>query len=110
MEQVTLRLPLRLKAELEREAAERGVTRSEHVRDVLWSRGEADDLRAQVKQLRDRVEQREERIDDLEEQLRRRSEVEEKVDTLAKRVDQDGDPDAPFFVRWYRWYQNRREE
>jgi small-conductance mechanosensitive channel len=97
MEQVTLRLPVRLKAELEREAGERGVSRSEHVRDVLEKREE-------VAELRDRLERRERRIDDLEEQLRRRSQMEEKVDTLAKRVDDDS---APFFVQWYRWYRRR---
>jgi metal-responsive CopG/Arc/MetJ family transcriptional regulator len=97
MEQVTLRLPTRLKAELEREADERGVSRSEHIRDVLGRREE-------VRELRDRLDRRERRIDDLEEQLRRRSQVEEKVDTLAKRVEDD---DAPFFVRWWRWYRER---
>lgn len=100
MEQVTVRVPLRQKAELEREAAERGVTRSEHIRDVL-------DRREEVDRLRERLERREARIDDLEEQLRRRSEVEEKIDALAKRSE---DPDPPFFVQWVRWYRDRREE
>jgi len=56
MEQITLRIPLRLKAELEREAAERGVSRSEHMRNVLGQRADVDELR-------DRLEQREARID-----------------------------------------------
>ena len=73
------------------------MSRSEHVRNVLEKREE-------VSELRDRLDLREQRIDDLEEQLRRRSQVEEKIDTLAKRAEDD---DAPFFVRWYRWYQNR---
>ena len=97
MEQITLRLPTRQLAELEREADERGVSRSEHVRDVLESR-------ADVTELRERLDRRERRIDDLEEQLRRRSDVEEKIDTLAQR--QEGS-DAPFFVKWYRWYRDR---
>lgn len=97
MEQITLRLPARTLAGLEREAAERGVSRSEHVRDVLESR-------AEVRGLRERLERREARIDDLEEQLRRRSEVEEKIDTLATRQEET---DAPFFVRWVRWYRSR---
>lgn len=84
-------------AELEREAEERGVSRSEHIRDTLERRGE-------VARLRSRLEQREERIDKLEEQLSRRSQVEEKIDTLAKRTEE---PDAPFFVRWYRWWRLR---
>lgn len=95
MEQTTLRLPARLLAELEREACEKGVSRSEHIRDAL-------EQRERVEKLRERLERREERIDDLEEQLRRRSEVEEKIDTLATQSDE---PDAPFFVRWYEWYR-----
>lgn len=101
MEQVTVRVPLRLKAELEREAAERGVTRSEHIRDVLDRRGEVD-------RLRERLERREARIDDLEEQLARRSDVEEQIDVLAKRVEErEAAADAPFFVRWRRWWRRR---
>jgi TolA-binding protein len=38
MEQITLRIPVRTLAELEREAAEHDRTRSEHIRDVLASR------------------------------------------------------------------------
>jgi hypothetical protein len=86
-----------LKAELEREAAERGVSRSEYIRDVF-------DDRHRAGRLEERLEVRESRIDELEEQLARRSQVEEKVDTLAKRTESS---DAPFFVRWYRWYRDR---
>jgi metal-responsive CopG/Arc/MetJ family transcriptional regulator len=98
VKQITLRLPVRLLAELEREAEDRGVSRSEHVRDTLAER-------ADVEELRERLERREKRIDELEDQLRRRSDVKEKIDTLAERSEQ---PDAPFFVRWVRWYKNRR--
>lgn len=101
MEQITLRIPLRLKAELEREAAEHGVSRSEHMRNVL-------EQRADVDELRDRLEQREARIDSLEEQLRKRSHVEEKVDELALELKETrGSADAPFFVRWARWWRER---
>jgi hypothetical protein len=57
-----------------------------------------------VSELRDRLDTREERVSELETQLARRSEIEEKVDTLAKR-EQEGK--APFFIKWYRWWENR---
>lgn len=42
----------------------------------------------EIAALRDRLDSREERIDDLEEQLARRSQIEEKVDVLAERVEE----------------------
>jgi hypothetical protein len=45
---------------------------------------------------------REERIEELEEQLARRSQIEDKVDTLAK---QQEDDNAPFFIKWYNWFR-----
>lgn len=86
-----------MKAELEREADERGVSRSEYIRSILADRHEADRLQT-------RLDTREERIDELERQLARRSDVEEKIDTLAKR---EGEPDPPFFIRWMNWWQSR---
>jgi Arc/MetJ-type ribon-helix-helix transcriptional regulator len=83
-------------------------SRSEAVRQILDGyeelHTECEELRTECERLRTRVEAREDRVDDLEEQLARRSQVEEKVDTLAKRVEDD---DAPFFVKWYRWYSSR---
>lgn len=65
----------------------RDVSRSKVVRDLLKS-GIEDNNRQGY-------------IENLEEQLRRRSDVEDKVDSLAKYESE------PFFVRWYKWYQNR---
>lgn len=79
MEQITLRLDDDLKDELETEADERGVSRSEHIRNVL-------ETRADTERLRDRLETREERIDELEEQLARRSQLEQKVENLPEKV------------------------
>lgn len=72
MEQITLRLPEELKKELEEEADEHGVSRSEHIRDVLESREDTERLRA--------------RIETLEEQLRERSRVEEKIEDLPDKI------------------------
>jgi predicted HicB family RNase H-like nuclease len=104
MQNVTVRLPEELTDELDAEADEQGVSRSEYIRETLQNRHEADELREEVSDLRDRLDAREERVSELETQLARRSEIKEKVDTLAKR-EQEGD--APFFVKWYRWWQSR---
>jgi len=79
MEQITLRLGEDLKEELEAEAEERGVSRSEHIRDVLASRRGTDELR-------ERLEAREARIDELERQLTERSRVEEKIEELPDKI------------------------
>ena len=65
----------------------RDVSRSKVVRDLL-SRGIEDN-------------NKQEYIDNLEEQLRRRSDIEEKVDSLAKYEAE------PWPIRWYRWYKSR---
>ena len=100
MQQITVRLPDDLLDELETEAEDAGVSRSEHVRDVLGTRENTDDLR-------ERLEAKEARIQELEQQLARRSEVEEKVDVLAKRVDDANGPTPPWPVRWWRWVRGR---
>jgi hypothetical protein len=46
------------------------------------------------------LEARKDRIEDLEEQLARRSDIEEKIDDLAKR---DQEPNPPWPVRWWQW-------
>lgn len=77
--QVAVRLPIREKAELEREAAERGVSRSEYIRSTLRERHRAAELEA-------RLETREQRIDELEAQLSRRAEIEEKIEQLPAKI------------------------
>jgi uncharacterized coiled-coil protein SlyX len=56
--------------------------------------------------LEERLQVREARIDELEQQLTRRSQVEEKVDVLAKRVEDQEEPDPPWPVRWWRWFRS----
>jgi len=104
MQTVTVRLPEELTDELDAEAGEQDVSRSEHIRERLQDHHEADELCEEMSELRDRLDAREERVSELETQLARRSEIEEKVDTLTKR-EQEGK--APFFIKWYRWRKNR---
>lgn len=79
MEQITLRLPNDLLQELNDDAAEHGVSRSEHIRNVLRTHENTDALR-------ERLEAREARIDQLEQQLRERSRVEEKIEDLPDKI------------------------
>jgi predicted HicB family RNase H-like nuclease len=104
MQNVTVRLPEKLVEELDAESDEQDVSRSEYIGETLQNRHETDDLREEVLDLRDRLDAREERVSELETQLARRSEIEEKVDTLARR---EREGNAPFFVKWYRWWSNR---
>jgi len=59
MEQITVRIPADELEELEAEADEHGVSRSEHIRDTLESRHEHDadtaEHEAEVERLRDEV-------------------------------------------------------
>lgn len=77
--QVAVRIPLRQKAELEREAREKGVSRSEYMRTIL-------DDRHRVSELEERVVQKQNRIDELETQLGERSRVEEKIEELPDKI------------------------
>ena len=77
--QVAVRIPLRQKAELEAEAVERGVSRSEYVRGIL-------DDRHRIVELEERVERKQARIDELEAQLTERSRVEEKIEELPDKI------------------------
>jgi len=101
--QTTIRLDDKLIEEIDEEAEERDVSRSEYVRQILRERHESDELRVENDALRERLESREDRISDLEDQLAKRSQIEEKVDTLAKQQDE---PEAPFFIKWYRWFSD----
>lgn len=104
MRSLTVRVPEELIDDLDEEAEEREQSRSEYIRQILRERHETAALREEVERLEERVESREDRIDTLQEQLSRRSEIEEKVDTLAQRQEE---PHAPFFVEWVRWWRER---
>lgn len=66
---------------------------------------ECEELHTECENLRERLGSREDRIEELEEQLARRSQVEEKVDVLAKRVEEGDEPDPPWPIRWYRYFR-----
>jgi len=98
MNPLTIRVREDTKESLESEASEYGVSVSEYVRELIEKGREYDDLQ-------DRLESREARIDELEDQLAKRSQVEEKVDTLAKRVEDRNEPEPPWPIRWYEYFR-----
>jgi len=106
--QTTIRLEESLIEDLDSEAEERDVSRSEYIRQILRERRESKELREEIGTLRDRLESREERIEELEQQLTRRSQIEEKVEEVALEVREEREAsNAPFFVKWYRWWSGR---
>jgi metal-responsive CopG/Arc/MetJ family transcriptional regulator len=102
--QTTIRLTESLVDELDTEADERSISRSEYVRRILRERHESAELGEEVATLRGRLESREERIETLEAQLARRSQLEEKIDVLAKQSSEE-EGREPFFVKWWKWYR-----
>ncbi|EMA25427.1 hypothetical protein C435_02502 [Haloarcula marismortui ATCC 33799] len=78
-QQVAVRVPLRQKAELEREAAERGISRSEYIRTILTDRHRVDELE-------ERLSIREDRIDELQTQLAERSQIQEQIEDLPDKI------------------------
>lgn len=77
--QVAVRIPLREKAELEHEAVEQNTSRSEYIRSILAERHRVDELEG-------RLATREDRIDELETQLAERSRVEDKIENLPEKI------------------------
>jgi TolA-binding protein len=91
--------------------ADRDSSRSEVVRELLAKAERAEELEEEIATLRDRLETREERIEQLEQQLARRSQIEERVEEVALEVqEQKETANAPFPVRWVRWWKNRGNE
>lgn len=78
-QQVAVRIPLRQKAAVERDAAEQGASRSEYIRSILRERH-------RVAELEQRLATREDRIDEVETQLAERSRIEDKIEDLPKKI------------------------
>lgn len=78
-------------------------SKSEVMRHLAQRGQEVDDLETEV-------EMKQNRIEDLERQMGARDQVEEKVDVLAKRIEEEqSTPDPPFFVEWVQWFRSRRK-
>ena len=76
-------------------------SKSEVMRHLAQRGQEVDDLETEL-------EMKQNRIEDLERQMGARDQVEEKVDVLAKRIEEgNSSPDPPFFVQWVQWWRQR---
>jgi predicted DNA binding CopG/RHH family protein len=107
-ESITFRIDGDLLDEIDEEAAEEGVSRSEYIRQILHNRRESDILGEEVDTLEERLEAREERIRELEQQLARRSQLESKIEDLPDKIsDIESEPSPPFFVEWVQWFRRR---
>lgn len=108
-EPITVRLHPDVVDELDQEADERGLSRSEYLRRVVDERDRVVELEEERNRLQDRLASREERVEQLEEQLRRRSRVEDRVEEVALQLREDRESrQAPFPVRWWRWWRDRK--
>ena len=110
-ESITFRIDGDLLDEIDEEAEEEGVSRSEHIRQILHNRRESDILREEVSTLRDRLDAREERIRELEQQLARRSELEDRIEGLPDKLrDVEAEPAPPWPIRWVRWFRQNKDD
>ena len=103
MPRITVTIPESLDEYLEEESEEDGEfdSKSEVMRHLAERGREADKLERDLNVA-------ENRIRDLERQMGARDHVEEKVDVLANTIEEEKlARDAPFFVKWYRWWQRR---
>ena len=108
--QTTIRIEEELVDDLDEEAEDVGISRSEHIRQILQERRESEILQDRLDTTLERLESRERRIQELEDQLARRSQLESKVEDVALEVRQERESsNAPFFVKWYRWWSERDE-
>ncbi|MCQ4334622.1 ribbon-helix-helix protein, CopG family [Natronomonas sp. F2-12] len=109
MQNVTVRLPTRLLAELEREARNQGVSRSEYIRNTLQSRGEhdaTDRVRALERQLADCQRDRE-RLRNEKQVLVDAYEVNQETAAIVKRRKDRQDASLVERATW--WVFGRRE-
>lgn len=111
MQSLSLRVPEELKEELEAEAEDRDLDRSEYIRRVLQARHDADELR-------DELEAAEARADDLRRQLAARQDRERDVEQLAAYVEREKElqqrrqqrQDAPVWRRAKWWLFGRSDD
>jgi metal-responsive CopG/Arc/MetJ family transcriptional regulator len=110
-ESITFRIDGDLLDEIDEEAEEEGVSRSEYIRQILRNRHQSDVLGEEVDTLEERLEAREERIETLEQQLARRSELEERIRDLPDKLrDVEAEPAPPWPIRWVRWFRRNRDD
>ena len=85
--QTTIRLTESLVDELDREADEQGITRSEHIRQILSERHEMTVNAQRLETIEDRLHRYEDRLTDVESRLRHQEQQQSKeTHSLSHRV------------------------
>ena len=113
MRNVTIRLPIRLLAELEREAEQEGVSRSEYIRDTLQSRDEHErtqreydrlraEYEAEIAELEQDLDHARARQDELREMLKAANRRNEETQALVECVEQQ---DRSVVERLQSWFK-----
>ena len=78
-------------------------SKSEVMRHLAERGREADDLEQELNIAQNRIEE-------LRKQMTHRENMEERVDVLANKIEEEQRArDAPFPVRWYRWWRGRAD-
>lgn len=110
MKSLSLRVPDDVYEQIKERAEQRGTSVSAEARDLIGQGFDAETLESEADDLQARLESREDRIDELEEQLAQRSQVEDKIDVLATRVEDQNEPAPPWPVRWYRFFRGNQAD
>ena len=85
--QTTIRLTESLVDELDREADEQGITRSEHIRQILSERHETTVNAQRLERIEDRLHRYEDRLTDVDSRLRHQEQQQSKeTQSLSHRV------------------------
>jgi predicted RNase H-like nuclease (RuvC/YqgF family) len=67
-----------------------------------------EEYEAEIEELEDEIESLENRLEESRRREIARDKTQQEIDTLREELHETRDErDAPFFVRWYRWYRRR---
>jgi Arc/MetJ-type ribon-helix-helix transcriptional regulator len=101
METITFRIPESLLESIDDEADEYGVSRSEYIRRLIERGREYERVRQEMRITQNKLEE-------ARDQMKHRDQLEQKVDVLAKRIEEREETAlAPFPIRWFRWWRSR---
>ena len=83
-------------------------SRSESMRFVISEYESDHELAERVEELEDENQALENRLEESRRREIARDKTQQEIDTLREELhDARDEDDAPFFVRWYRWYHRR---
>lgn len=81
--------------------------RSESMRFVIGEYEADRQLEERIEELEDENQALDNRLEESRRREIARDKTAQEIDTLREEMQEGRDDDAPFFVRWYRWYRRR---